>query len=245
MEPSSTPQNPYLAAPSEEWVTAQAVPTNQPRWRTTLAIIAMVLGTMGFANGGLSLLGVLFGGQLQKAFMAPSMAQGRGNNPAAAEMDAIMRRYQQDLIAVQEENWIPNIILAILHIVSGVLLFWGALSVLSKFNHGNAWLRSACQFAVVFEVGRVILATYIVFETKPVIERFFTDFMRVGQANAPAGTNELMRTTMTVSLYVGIAIQWIFMLIKSTFYSITAVYFGRLIKAEKEAASNPAPIVTT
>jgi len=237
MESTPASNNPYLVAPSEEFVKAQATQPKKFVWKTTLAVIVLVLGTIGFANGCLSMLGTIFGTQLQKMFTSPSVT-ARG--AAAQEMDGIMRRYQQDILAIHEENRTSLIIFAVLHIVSGAILFAGGLSVLSSYTHGNTLIRNACLFAVVFEVGRVILTTYVAFETKTVMARFATDIAQANGGNMPADSQNMINTMMLVSFYVGLVIQIILVITRTTFYAITATYFGRVIKSEKLEAEQAA-----
>ncbi|MFO0883901.1 MAG: hypothetical protein U0894_06910 [Pirellulales bacterium] len=239
MESTPASHNPYQVAPSEEFVKAQATSPQKYTWKTTLAVIVLVLGTIGFANGCFSMLGTVFGSQLQKIFTSTNAP---GGGAAAQEMDNIMRRYQQDILAIHEENRISLVIFAILHIVSGALLFAGGLSVLSSYTHGNPLLRNACLFAIVFEVGRVILTTYVAFETKTVMARFATDIAQANGGNMPADSQNMIKTMMLVSFYVGLAIQILLVITRTTFYAITAAYFGRIIKAEKLEAEQAASL---
>lgn len=240
MEPAPTSDNPYLVAPSEEFVKAQATPTTKKfAWKTTLAVIVLVLGTIGFANGCISMLGTVFGGQLQKMFASPSVtARGSG----AQEIDGIMRRYQQDLLAIQEENRTSLLIFAALHILAGAFLFAGGLSSLTSYRHANSLMRNACFFAIVFEVGRIILTTYVAFETKAVMTRFVSDLTQANGGDMPASGKNMVKTVMMVSFYIGLVIQFVLVIARTTFYAFTAAYFGRILQAEKLEAQQDASV---
>lgn len=241
MEPAPISDNPYLVAPSEEFVQAQATtPSKKFAWKTTLAVIVLVLGTIGFANGCISMLGTVFGGQLQKMFASPSVtARGAG----AQEIDGIMRRYQQDLLAIQEENRTSLLIFAVLHILAGAFLFAGGLSSLTSYRHANSLMRNACFFAIVFEVGRIILTTYVAFETKAVMTRFVSDLTQAnGGGEMPASGKNMVKTVMMVSFYIGLVIQFVLVIARTTFYAITAAYFGRILQAEKLEAQQDASV---
>lgn len=243
MEASTQPQNPYLANPSAEWMAHRdASMSQQPRWLKPIAIISMVIGTLGFGNGCLSVIGVLFQGFIQRLV---NFQPGGVGNGGQAQMDALTRRMQQDLMAIQQENWISLLLFSMMAIVSGALLFWGGLAILRDRPNGVSVLRKGFIFAIVYLAGHTLFSTYMWFETKPITDRYFEDLITTMPQKQKQGTAglEIMRGTMKGVMIVTLVIQVFFVVTKIVLYLLGTLYLGRVIKklAEHSVVAEIAP----
>ena len=180
---------------------------------TAILIICLVLGILG-------LLESCFGG-------AALAFQTQINEFQAKNPDPIAKKMQQEIEGVQQEQFVPNLIMIGLNFIVAPLLVTGAIGGLNRKTWGYRFLSAGLLLAVFYVVVRVVLTIIIQLATMGTMTKAMQDGMRQqGGANAAQGA-EIVGTAMQVGIYVAIGVSVLWGLIQLGFYFWSWTYLRK------------------
>ena len=194
-------QNPYQSNPTLPQATS--VPQQKPGGLTAIAVICLILGSLGA-------LMALFG-------IAMLFLQGSMNQFQAAQPGGPPPEFLAEMEALQASQFIPTLIVNGCNVIIGSLLAIGSIGVLGTKEWGRNLLRNALLAAIFFVVVRGIYGMWVQYSSMSVISKM-----------VPAGGDKAtMEAIMQGTIIFGIVIGVIWMVVLIGFYIWSRIYLNK------------------
>ena len=194
-------QNPYQSNPTLPQATS--VPQQKPGGLTAIAVICLILGSLGA-------LMALFG--IVMLFFQGSMNQFQAAQPGGPPPE-----FLAEMEALQASQFIPTLIVNGCNVIIGSLLAIGSIGVLGTKEWGRNLLRNALLAAIFFVVVRGIYGIWVQYNSMSVISKM-----------VPAGGDKAtMEAIMQGTIIFGIAIGVIRMVVLIGFYIWSRIYLNK------------------
>lgn len=178
-----------------------------------ILIICLVLGILG-------LLGSCFGG-VALAFQT-QINQLQANNP-----DPIAKKMQAEMQEVQQQQFIPNLIMIGLNFIVAPLLITGAIGGLNRKPWAYKFLTVGLLLAVFYVVVRAVLTITIQLATMGTVTKAMQEgIQQQGGANAAQGA-EFAGNLMQFGIYAVIAVSVLWSLLQLGFYIWSWTYLRK------------------
>jgi len=192
------------------------VPPPKPRLFKAVAILGMLLGSLGTASA--------FGGLMSQSKVDRPSLEAFGLGPKTDEEARITRKLQQKIEHVLERHRGVTVGLHATNGVLSLLLLVGSLTIAS----GRAWAHSIMVQALVasglYELPAAAHQIRLVYETMLAQRRLIPDLLRA--AGQPATVDDLALTTGSF-LVLGIAATVVMALLRLAFYGTGFWYLRR------------------
>ena len=170
-------QNPYQSNPTLPQATS--VPQQKPGGLTAIAVICLILGSLGA-------LMAIFG--IVMLFLQGTMNQFQ---PGAAEAE-----FLAEMEALQASQFIPTLIVYGCNVIIGSLLAIGSIGVLGTKEWGRSLLRNALLAAIFFVIVRGIYTMWMQYSSMSAM----SNMMSSAGENAAA-----VEMGMQIGIFIGIA----------------------------------------
>ena len=194
-------QNPYQSNPTLPQATS--VPQQKPGGLTAIAVICLILGSLGA-------LMALFG--IVMLFFQGSMNQFQAAQPGGPPPE-----FLAEMEALQASQFIPTLIVNGCNVIIGSLLVIGSIGVLGTKEWGRNLLRNALLAAIFFVVVRGIYSMWVQYSSMSVISKM-----------VPAGGDKAtMEAIMQGTIIFGIVIGVIWMVVMIGFYIWSRIYLNK------------------
>lgn len=194
-------QNPYQSNPTLPQATS--VPQQKPGGLTAIAVICLILGSLGA-------LMALFG--IVMLFFQGSMNQFQAAQPGGPPPE-----FLAEMEALQASQFIPTLIVNGCNVLIGSLLAIGSIGVLGTKEWGRSLLRNALLAAIFFVVVRGIYSMWVQYSSMSVISKM-----------VPAGGDKAtMEAIMQGTIIFGIVIGVIWMVVMIGFYIWSRIYLNK------------------
>ena len=194
-------QNPYQSNPTLPQSTS--VPQQKPGGLTAIAVICLILGSLGA-------LMALFG--IVMLFFQGSMNQFQAAQPGGPPPE-----FFAEMEALQASQFIPTLIVNGANVLIGSLLAIGSIGVLGTKEWGRSLLRNALLAAIFFVVVRGIYSMWVQYSSMSVISKM-----------VPAGGDKAtMEAIMQGTIIFGIVIGVIWMVVMIGFYIWSRIYLNK------------------
>lgn len=194
-------QNPYQSNPTLPQATS--VPQQKPGGLTAIAVICLILGSLGA-------LMALFG--IVMLFFQGSMNQFQAAQPGGPPPE-----FLAEMEALQASQFIPTLIVNGCNVIIGSLLAIGSIGVLGTKEWGRNLLRNALLAAIFFVVVRGIYGMWVQYSSMSVISKM-----------VPAGGDKAtMEAIMQGTIIFGIVIGVIWMVVLIGFYIWSRIYLNK------------------
>jgi len=194
-------QNPYQSNPTLPQATS--VPQQKPGGLTAIAVICLILGSLGA-------LMALFG--IVMLFFQGSMNQFQAAQPGGPPPE-----FLAEMEALQASQFIPTLIVNGCNVIIGSLLAIGSIGVLGTKEWGRNLLRNALLAAIFFVVVRGIYSMWVQYNSMSVISKM-----------VPAGGDKAtMEAIMQGTIIFGIVIGVIWMVVMIGFYIWSRIYLNK------------------
>ena len=194
-------QNPYQSNPTLPQATS--VPQQKPGGLTAIAVICLILGSLGA-------LMALFG--IVMLFFQGSMNQFQAAQPGGPPPE-----FLAEMEALQASQFIPTLIVNGCNVIIGSLLAIGSIGVLGTKEWGRNLLRNALLAAIFFVVVRGIYGMWVQYNSMSVISKM-----------VPAGGDKAtMEAIMQGTIIFGIVIGVIWMVVMIGFYIWSRIYLNK------------------
>lgn len=194
-------QNPYQSNPTLPQATS--VPQQKPGGLTAIAVICLILGSLGA-------LMALFG--IVMLFFQGSMNQFQAAQPGGPPPE-----FLAEMEALQASQFIPTLIVNGCNVIIGSLLAIGSIGVLGTKEWGRNLLRNALLAAIFFVVVRGIYSMWVQYSSMSVISKM-----------VPAGGDKAtMEAIMQGTIIFGIVIGVIWMVVLIGFYIWSRIYLNK------------------
>jgi len=194
-------QNPYQSNPTLPQATS--VPQQKPGGLTAIAVICLILGSLGA-------LMALFG--IVMLFFQGSMNQFQAAQPGGPPPE-----FLAEMEALQASQFIPTLIVNGCNVIIGSLLAIGSIGVLGTKEWGRNLLRNALLAAIFFVVVRGIYSMWVQYSSMSVISKM-----------VPAGGDKAtMEAIMQGTIIFGIVIGVIWMVVMIGFYIWSRIYLNK------------------
>ena len=194
-------QNPYQSNPTLPQATS--VPQQKPGGLTAIAVICLILGSLGA-------LMALFG-------IAMLLLQGSMNQFQAAQLGGPPAELFAEMEALQASQFIPTLIVNGCNVIIGSLLAIGSIGVLGTKEWGRSLLRNALLAAIFFVVVRGIYSMWVQYSSMSAMSKMVP-------SGGDAGT---MEAIMQGSIIFGIVIGVIWMAVLIGFYIWSRSYLNK------------------
>ena len=221
---SAMPPSPFDAyqSPPALSVAPEAGPESAPKVGRikAICIVTIVLGGLGLASALMGAVGLWAGQQMQAAFSMP-------NQPGVPKrLQDLQRDMQREMQAVQNRFLIANLVLLTGHVIVASGLLAGGIQALRRRPSGRQTLVVACLAAIVFELIRGTVQSYIQVQAMSVMTRFFQAMMDVSMEEA-ANAAEWVAWGARVGMVIGVLAMIFWILAKVVFYSFTVWYLRK------------------
>jgi len=194
-------KNPYQSNPTLPQATS--VPQQKPGGLTAIAVICLILGSLGA-------LMALFG--IVMLFFQGSMNQFQAAQPGGPPPE-----FLAEMEALQASQFIPTLIVNGCNVIIGSLLAIGSIGVLGTKEWGRNLLRNALLAAIFFVVVRGIYSMWVQYSSMSVISKM-----------VPAGGDKAtMEAIMQGTIIFGIVIGVIWMVVMIGFYIWSRIYLNK------------------
>ena len=194
-------QNPYQSNPTLPQATS--VPQQQPGGLTAIAVICLILGSLGAL---IALFGIVM------LFFQGSMNQFQAAQPGGPPPE-----FLAEMEALQASQFIPTLIVNGCNVIIGSLLAIGSIGVLGTKEWGRNLLRNALLAAIFFVVVRGIYSMWVQYSSMSVISKM-----------VPAGGDKAtMEAIMQGTIIFGIVIGVIWMVVLIGFYIWSRIYLNK------------------
>ena len=194
-------QNPYQSNPTLPQATS--VPQQKPGGLTAIAVICLILGSLGA-------LMALFG--IVMLFFQGSMNQFQAAQPGGPPPE-----FLAEMEALQASQFIPTLIVNGCNVIIGSLLAIGSIGVLGTKEWGRNLLRNALLAAIFFVVVRGIYGMWVQYSSMSVISKM-----------VPAGGDKAtMEAIMQGTIIFGIVIGVVWMVVLIGFYIWSRIYLNK------------------
>jgi hypothetical protein len=218
MPDPTSPFDPYASPVTS----AQRLGSYRPGGLTALCILAILLGALGLFTALFSGVSIVAGRQLQEmlTFRQP------GQTPEAAKLQREMNDKTMDVV---DEFRVYNVLAVLVHLVVTTSLLVGAVMTLRLNPTGRRVLHAACWLAILFELGRGILQTFMQLKNFAIMREYMPRVMSsAGQGGAPRpGAEQIAETMTNMIIYFSLGFMAIFILLKVIYYVITIVYLRK------------------
>ena len=196
-------QNPYQSIPMLP-NSKSVVPQEKPGGLTAIAVICLILGTLGVLVSLATIVMLFFQDDLNQF----QNAQPGGSTPEfVAEMEAL-----------QTSQLLPNLIFSGCNVIIGSLLVTGSIGVLGTNEWGRSLLRNSLLVAILFVIVRGIYGMWIQFQSISTISK-----MIPSGGEGAAELEMIMRISIIVGLVIGIV--WLVVLV--VFYAWSRSYLNK------------------
>ena len=194
-------QNPYQSNPTLPQATS--VPQQKPGGLTAIAVICLILGSLGAL---IALFGIVM------LFFQGSMNQFQAAQPGGPPPE-----FLAEMEALQASQFIPTLIVNGCNVIIGSLLAIGSIGVLGTKEWGRNLLRNALLAAIFFVVVRGIYSMWVQYSSMSVISKM-----------VPAGGDKAtMEAIMQGTIIFGIVIGVIWMVVMIGFYIWSRIYLNK------------------
>ena len=194
-------QNPYQSNPTLPQATS--VPQQKPGGLTAIAVICLILGSLGAL---IALFGIVM------LFFQGSMNQFQAAQPGGPPPE-----FLAEMEALQASQFIPTLIVNGCNVIIGSLLVIGSIGVLGTKEWGRNLLRNALLAAIFFVVVRGIYGVWVQYNSMSVISKM-----------VPAGGDKAtMEAIMQGTIIFGIVIGVIWMVVMIGFYIWSRIYLNK------------------
>lgn len=194
-------QNPYQSNPTLPQATS--VPQQKPGGLTAIAVICLILGSLGAL---IALFGIVM------LFFQGSMNQFQAAQPGGPPPE-----FLAEMEALQASQFIPTLIVNGCNVIIGSLLAIGSIGVLGTKEWGRNLLRNALLAAIFFVVVRGIYGMWVQYSSMSVISKM-----------VPAGGDKAtMEAIMQGTIIFGIVIGVIWMVVMIGFYIWSRIYLNK------------------
>ncbi len=222
-----SPVNPYVSPHAVGGPPGLQSATRRTGGVTAICVVAIVLGALGFLGSVAGIIGMLVGERIG------SMMEGVQAQGLPPEARQVQQQMNQQMMALAR-RWRPVVApLTIFHLVVCVLLIAGAIGALRESVTGYKlfiWgLWGSIGYLVLYAPTTLIFTV----ENSKLVQRFMPELMRAAGpqgGGAPAGFEEMMQTTMTVSMVFGMAWTVIWSLVQGGFYLFSVLYFRKRLR---------------
>lgn len=194
-------QNPYQSNPTLPQATS--VPQQKPGGLTAIAVICLILGSLGA-------LMALFG-------IAMLFLQGSMNQFQAAQPGGPPPEFFAEMEALQASQFIPTLIVNGSNVLIGSLLAIGSIGVLGTKEWGRNVLRNALLAAIFFVVVRGIYSMWVQYSSMSAMSKMVPS----------GGDAATMEAIMQGSIIFGIVIGVIWMAVLIGFYIWSRSYLNK------------------
>ena len=158
----------------------------KPSGLTAVTVICLILGVMGIIGGVLG-VGVTI---LQNVTSGFEVTQINGQ-----QVDM-----QSKMLELQQDQFIPNLIINGCSLIVGSLLVIGAIGVLRMKESGRNLLRTALLVAAIFVVLRSIVMIWMQYRTMNAMK----EVMAAAQGKGPVPLETIMQASMTAGIVIGL-----------------------------------------
>jgi hypothetical protein len=210
---------------------------SRPGALTAVAVIALVLGILGFFSSCLAVVMLPMQTQFQAAL------GGIAPGPSASPIERQQYEMQVALAAMNQEYIVPQMVIAAAHIILAACMIIGATLVLRGRERGRAFLIYTVLIVIVFELLRTAFAVFLQLQMLPVYDEFVNRMAREATASS-ADQTILWITRMMKGVMLAVvvfAVAW--PLAKIIIYGLSARYLSgdvaREYFARASAKSNP------
>ena len=194
-------ENPYQSNPTLPQATS--VPQQKPGGLTAIAVICLILGSLGAL---IALFGIVM------LFFQGSMNQFQAAQPGGPPPE-----FLAEMEALQASQFIPTLIVNGCNVIIGSLLAIGSIGVLGTKEWGRSLLRNALLAAIFFVVVRGIYGMWVQYSSMSVISKM-----------VPAGGDKAtMEAIMQGTIIFGIVIGVIWMVVMIGFYIWSRIYLNK------------------
>ena len=194
-------ENPYQSNPTLPQATS--VPQQKPGGLTAIAVICLILGSLGA-------LMALFG--IAMLFFQESMNQFQAAQPGGPPPE-----FLAEMEALQASQFIPNLIVNGCNVIIGSLLAIGSIGVLGTKEWGRNLLRNALLAAIFFVIVRGIYSMWVQYNSMSAISKML-----------PSGEDTAtMEAIMQGTIIFGIVIGVIWMVVMIGFYIWSWIYLNK------------------
>lgn len=185
------------------------MPAERPGILTTIAIIGIVLGSLGMLGSLFSAAGTVLQGQLSD-FQPPGAAQ-----PAQQEL---MQRMNE----VNEAWAVPTTIGALANLLASVLLIVGGALVLAGKPVAARLMMYTLVAAIAVDLFNTGLGLLIQFRTLPLMEEMLLE----STANMPQG-NGMPANVMSIAMWASAAFSLLWLVCKLAYYAVAIFALNR------------------
>ena len=194
-------QNPYQSNPTLPQATS--VPQQKPGGLTAIAVICLILGSLGALMALLS-IAMLF-------------LQGSMNQFQAAQPGGPPAEFFAEMEALQASQFIPTLIVNGCNVIIGSLLAIGSIGVLGTKEWGRNLLRNALLAAIFFVIVRGIYSMWVQYNSMSAISKML-----------PSGEDTAtLQAIVQGSIIFGIVIGVIWMAVLIGFYIWSRSYLNK------------------
>ena len=194
-------QNPYQSNPTLPQATS--VPQQKPGGLTAIAVICLILGSLGA-------LMALFG--IVMLFFQGSMNQFQAAQPGGPPPE-----FLAEMEALQASQFIPTLIVNGCNVIIGSLLAIGSIGVLGTKEWGRNLLRNALLAAIFFVVVRGIYGMWVQYNSMSAISKML-----------PSGEDTAtVQAIVQGGIIFGIVIGVIWMVVMIGFYIWSRIYLNK------------------
>lgn len=194
-------QNPYQSNPTLPQATS--VPQQKPGGLTAIAVICLILGSLGA-------LMALFG--IVMLFFQGSMNQFQAAQPGGPPPE-----FLAEMEALQASQFIPTLIVNGCNVIIGSLLAIGSIGVLGTKEWGRNLLRNALLAAIFFVIVRGIYGMWVQYNSMSAISKML-----------PSGEDTAtVQAIVQGGIIFGIVIGVIWMVVMIGFYIWSRIYLNK------------------
>ena len=194
-------QNPYQSNPTLPQATS--VPQQKPGGLTAIAVICLILGSLGA-------LMALFG--IVMLFFQGSMNQFQAAQPGGPPPE-----FLAEMEALQASQFIPTLIVNGCNVIIGSLLAIGSIGVLGTKEWGRNLLRNALLAAIFFVIVRGIYGMWVQYNSMSAISKML-----------PSGEDTAtVQAIVQGGIIFGIVIGIIWMVVMIGFYIWSRIYLNK------------------
>ena len=202
---------------------------------TMVCVLAIIFGGLGVLSLGTALVSMVGGSGFQQSTF---QSQLQGMDESLVECQ---RKMQQEIQEVSANRWkLLHPIVFAFKLVLVVGLITGGILALRLRPNGRVLLFGAFLYGLVFELLLFIPAIMLQCETMAVVRRYTAEMMRLSAPSdtpMPPGVEQIMATSMTVGMYLGLVVTVGWFVVKLACYTWGAICLRR--PAIKDLFVNP------
>ena len=191
---------------------------------TAICVIAIILGGLGLASSMMGLCAMAAKPWMNNAFIMPEQP-GKVDKVRDAQLE------MQEKVEEVTDRYIGfNLCFLLLNVLIGSSLLTGGILALKLNPTGSRLLIAAFTTAIVFEILRAVLQTFMQIEMAEVMYDSMSRMMQATPSRSgavPAEATAVTAVFMKIGVYVGLAFTLAFALAKVIFYAIGTRYLQR------------------